>query len=154
MTLVAYLGECTWPAKAEALLADAGGTLAKDQLPLVLAPCYEVLGLLEQAEQSYRTALFAKPNDSGRLRQLASFYVRTRQTTKALPILRQIIDPKTAAAESTVGWARRYLAMALAVGSRREPFQQALVLLEENQKNGGDKRRGPAGQGDGAGDPT
>jgi tetratricopeptide (TPR) repeat protein len=120
--------------KAEAEMAQASRALGKDQLGQVLAPCYEALGRLDQAEENYRAAVAAKRDDATCLRELAAFYARTGQAAKAVPVLREIINSKTAAADQTVAWARRYLAMTLAIGGRVEAFREALALLEENQK--------------------
>ena len=93
--------------KAETEMEEARRKLPKDLIPLTLAPCYEALGKVEQAEEQYSAALKAAPDSPMVLRQVASFYSRAGQPDKVEPILRRLLDPRTQAPEATVAWAGR-----------------------------------------------
>src|SRR5205085_8986245 len=129
--LVLFLARTDAP-KAEAELEAAKAKLAKDVLPLVLAPCYEGLGRTEQAAGQYQLALAARPDDPAVMRDAAGFYARTGQPAKAVPVLRRLIDPATKAPEATVAWARRALAVTLPVMGDYRQFREAIALVEAN----------------------
>jgi tetratricopeptide (TPR) repeat protein len=69
------------------------------------------------------------------VQQVANFYARGGQLAKAEPLLRQLLDPKSAAAAPVRITARRALALALAGGNYRR-LREALALLDENGKEG------------------
>src|SRR5207237_5978789 len=115
----------TDPKKAEAELEKAKVKIPKDQLPLALAPCYEALGRVELADEQYRAALAAHPNDPSVLRAVSTFYARTGQAAKAVPVLRRLIDPQTQAPAATAAWGRRALAVSLPVMGNYQQFKEA-----------------------------
>jgi tetratricopeptide (TPR) repeat protein len=123
--------------KAEAEMAQARAKLPKEAVPIVLATCYEALGRPEQAEEHYRAALAAKPDDPAVLRRVASFYSRIGQLAKTEAPLRKLIESRTGVAEDTVLWARRHLALALAFQGQEGRFQEALELIAANGKTKG-----------------
>ena len=121
--------------KARAELALVQQRLPKDRLPQVLAPAYEALGNLKRAGEYYR--LLAVPgNAPTALREVAAFYVRSGQQSRAEPALRRLLEPATGAPEETVRWARRMLALGLAFQDGSRHFRAALALLDENGKAG------------------
>jgi exosortase len=124
--------------RAQPELAAAKRALAADQAPLVLAPCYEALGQPALAEEQYRAALAARPHDPAVLRVVVLFYTRSAQPARAEPVLRALLDPATRAPQAVTAWARRGLAVALAVRGDYRHFQEALALLEDNGKETGE----------------
>jgi tetratricopeptide (TPR) repeat protein len=126
----------TDPKKAEVELEKAKLKLAKDKLPLALAPGYEALGRIETAEEQYRAALDARPSDPAVLRFVASFYGRTGQSAKAIPVLQRLIDPQTQTPAATVAWARRCLAVSLPAMGNYHQFKEAVALIEANSAGG------------------
>ncbi|MBX6312993.1 MAG: tetratricopeptide repeat protein [Isosphaeraceae bacterium] len=136
VALVQFLARTGQKPQAEAALREAQRKLPPGQAPLALARCYEAIGQGAQAEQQYRAALAARPDDVATLRGAAAFYLRTGQLLKAEPPLRRLLDPQTKAPAQEVAWARRSLAAVLAGGNDRQ-FQEALALIERNLQAGG-----------------
>jgi cellulose synthase operon protein C len=118
--------------KAETELGNARGKLSSALAPLALAPGYEALGKVELAETQYEAALAANPADPACWRNLAMFLSRTGQAAKAESCLRKTLEPKTNAPKETIAWARRNLALNLALRGDFQHFQEAQRLLVEN----------------------
>jgi tetratricopeptide (TPR) repeat protein len=133
-SLVLFLAR-TDPKRAEAELEKAKTKIARNQLPLVLAPAYEALGRVEPAEVQYRAALDAKPADPAVMRAVASFYARTGQAAKAVPVLKKLVgEPQVP--EATRAWARRALAVSLSAAGTYQQFKEALSLFDANARGG------------------
>jgi len=122
--------------EAEAALEKARGSIAADQAPLALAQCYEAVGHRDRAEEQYRAALKSRPEAVPVLRGVSDFYLRSGQFENAEPLLRRLADARTKAPPGDVSWARRNLAVGLAVGGSYRRFQEALALLEANVPGG------------------
>jgi tetratricopeptide (TPR) repeat protein len=122
--------------RADAELAAAQRKLAGEQATLALALCEEALGRMNEAEERYRAALAARPNDPRVVRGLVGFYSRRGQPAKAEPVLRRLLDPAARAPAPTAAWARRELALALAARRDYRQFQSALALLKDDGKDG------------------
>jgi cellulose synthase operon protein C len=137
VTLILFLAR-TNPKKAEVELTNAHANLPADLAPLALAPGFESLGKLEQAEIQYEAARAAKPNDPARLRILAAFFARTGQSAKTELVLRKLLDPAAKAPKDTVAWARRALAVTLAGRINFQRFKEAQKLLDENAQEHGE----------------
>ncbi len=120
------------PKKADAELESARQILAKDQLAAVLAPCLEVLGRTKEADEQYKAALAARPNDIAVVRSAAAFMLRTGQSGAAIPLLRKLIDPASRAPEDTVAWARRTLSLSMAASGNFQQYREALTLIDAN----------------------
>ena len=129
VALVQYLARSGQAKEAEAELEKALPKLPADQAPLALAPCYEALGKRDQAEEQYRKALVAKPEDVLLVRSIAGFYLRTGRLALAEPPLRKLIDGKAKASPAEVVWARHTLAMALATCGDHRRLPEALALI-------------------------
>jgi tetratricopeptide (TPR) repeat protein len=136
VALVLFLAR-TDPKKAETELAAARTKLGKEDLPLVLAAGYEALGRTGEAEEQYQALVTARTDDPVALLNIASFYARIGPVSRAEPWLRKLIDPGTRTAETTVGWARRTLALLLASSGSYRGFREAQALLDQNDKHGG-----------------
>jgi tetratricopeptide (TPR) repeat protein len=129
--LVSLLAK-TDPKKADAELDAARQSLPRDRVAAVLAPCLESLGRSKEAGEQYKAALLARPNDVDVLRGAANFLSRTGQSGQAVPLLRKLIDPGMRAPEETVAWARRTLALAVAVAGDFQQYREALALIDAN----------------------
>ncbi len=122
--------------KALVEIQAAKNSLRKEQLPIVLAPCYEVLGKLKEAEEYYQLVLESDPSDPQLLRNVAGFYGRKGSFVRAEPLLRKLLQPETKAPEATLQWARQTLALVLSKKGNYVQFKEALQLIEENRKQG------------------
>jgi tetratricopeptide (TPR) repeat protein len=130
-------------ARAEEELAQAQKQLIGDEAAPKLALCQEALGHNDQAEKLYLAALARRTNDANLLQMLATFYARTGQPARMEPVLSRLIEHDTGAPETTVGWARRTLAINLATRGGYRGFQDALKLLEkvaDDQDGSGEDR--------------
>ncbi len=80
IALVGFLAGTEHKPEAEAELRNAQGKLKPEVVPLVLAPCYEVLGKRKEAEEQHLVLLKGTPNDLTRLaRRRSSTCVVVRQ---------------------------------------------------------------------------
>jgi tetratricopeptide (TPR) repeat protein len=116
------------PKRAEAEIAKARQRLSAAEAPLALAPCYEALGLPERAEEEYLRQLKLRPQDPLALRGAAGFFLRAAQPARAEPHLRALLA--AGAPEATAAWARRALAIALAIQGGYPRFKQAQAVLD------------------------
>jgi tetratricopeptide (TPR) repeat protein len=132
IALVQFLARTDQRDKADKALQQAERKLPPAEAPLTLGQCCERLGRLDKAEEHYRAALAARPDDLAVLRVVADFYQRRNQFGRSQPLLRAILDPKRKAAPGDVAWARRNLALGLAAGDEYQEFLDALQLIEIN----------------------
>jgi tetratricopeptide (TPR) repeat protein len=132
IALVTLLAETGRTDEAKAELNRSQHVLAEPLRPSVLARGREVLGHTQEAESVYLDILKARPNDSGAKRATASFYLRTGQSTKAEPILRDL----SAGEGGDNNWARRTLALSLAVTGDYRKTREALEMLDKNLGGG------------------
>ena len=128
---------------AERTLERAAEALEEPSRQLVQAQGYEMLGRLDDAEQSYRDAIAAAPDDLTASRGLAAFLVRRGRVNPARDVLRGIIDAKdeTPTGKAAKIWARRSLAQLTADVGGYKALEQALTILEGNK--GTDGKLGP-----------
>lgn len=126
-TLVIFLYETDRADEARAKLEEARKAL-KDKAPLALGPCYEAMKQLKDAEAEYK----ARSGDLPGQRELAAFYLRTGQLGEAEERLRVLISLGGLGQDDSQAWARRHLALVLAVGGRYEQTSEALKLLDAN----------------------
>jgi predicted Zn-dependent protease len=119
-------------------LADAERRLPAADVPLVLAAGHEALGHLDQAGKYYEAVLAARPEDARVLRAGASFYFRTGQSSRAEPALRKLLTGMKGVSETTVAWARRTLALALAARRDYRRLAEAKQLLDDNVRGFGE----------------
>ena len=139
LAMVVLLANNDKKAEAEEVVRQAQVALPEDQLPLVLAQCYEILRDFSRAEQHYRSAAELDPDNLSVLRRVVRFYVRVNRAGQAREHLLRIIelagkDPDRHRAELL--WARRSLARVMALSGDYRQKQQALKLLEENSPDG------------------
>ncbi len=103
-----------------------------DREPLTLARCLEAAGKFAEAEAAFRRLLDEAPGDFVAVRQVAEFYLRGDQPAKAEPVLRHLLAPSTMAPADVALWARRQLAVVLAMGNAPGSQEEALNLLAKN----------------------
>lgn len=139
IALVQHLGRTGKQEEAEALIQPMENHLPPDQLPLTRACCYQALAQFERAEEQYQAALADRPDDCTVLQKVADYYLTTAQTDKAQRYLRRLMDLSLSAPDDQVAWARRQLALLLAGNGAATSIGEALALLEQNRRNGGDR---------------
>jgi Tfp pilus assembly protein PilF len=125
----------TDPKQAEAELARAQQSLLREQAALVLAVGYEALGQIDKAEKHVQAQLDAQPSDPIVLRQAASFFARQRKEAKAEKCLRTLLRPDARASEAMTAWARRSLALVLAIQGGYDRFKEAESILKKPGNN-------------------
>ena len=109
---------------AKALIDRAEANLKREQAMPTIAYCSELMNDLDRAEQKYKAAVKAFPQNSGILRQTAGFYFRRKSLAQAEPLLRAIIALQSPAVLSDICWARRALAgIFLQPAQFRRPLQ-------------------------------
>jgi tetratricopeptide (TPR) repeat protein len=131
VALIVFLVATDRKKAAEDELELARKALPPEALPLVLAPCYEALGLRDKAEEQHLALLKARPDDPALLRGAANFYLRGGQTREAEAALRALTRSRQKGAEEAVAWSRRVLAVLLAVTGGYRRTGEALALLDE-----------------------
>ncbi len=137
--LVAVLVQSEKVEEAERVVRQAQASLPEDQVPLVMAQCYQILGEPGRAEQYYLTALAQAPEDFAVMRRVARFYMLTGRSDEAKRYIGQILrlagrDPEKN--ESELVEARRWMARVLAAEGDWRQLQQAVALLDRNTQGG------------------
>ncbi len=121
--------------QAEETLNRASKILTGDQAALVgLAQCYEVLGHRDRAIELVAEAAASQTSNANVLRSAAEYYFQIGQVSKGVPLVRRILDPKLKAGPTDLSWSRRALALALSAAGPDKDFQEALGLIEQNEK--------------------
>lgn len=132
---------------AEKALREAQLAISSEQMPGVLAKCYEIMGRAFDAEKLYQAAYDANPENPALARQLATFYLgsanqlnREQKKAKATPLLNSILKAHAAGkletTEGNVVWARRKSAELLAMSGDYQNLLKAEKLLASNSQNG------------------
>jgi tetratricopeptide (TPR) repeat protein len=134
VSLVAFLAGAKRQKEALAEIADAEKRLPAAEAPLAVAAGYEALDQRDQAEKRYQAALTARPQDARVLRAVASFYLRKGDYAKAEPILHRLLAGEGKVPPAEQAWARRNLALAMAMSGDYGQSQKALALVEQNLK--------------------
>jgi Tfp pilus assembly protein PilF len=129
ITLVQYLSATGRSADAKAVIATAAAQLSADNAPLALAQCHEAVGDVDNARQQYGVALTKRPDDVTVLRNAAAFAMRRGQWSEAEPLLRRVVSGNVKAVDVDTAWARRQLALVLAMGSDYRRYGEALNLV-------------------------
>jgi tetratricopeptide (TPR) repeat protein len=134
--LIAHLNNQNRAAATEAEITAMKEKIAPDRLEVALGDCYQALGRLDVAEKHYQTARRQQPRDDQAMQRLASYYLRLLQPAKAEPALRDLLDPANPVPPASVAWARRQLALILAMANDADRHGEALALLERNRRGG------------------
>ena len=119
---------------AEQTLSKGGEALTPPQRQLFLAQGEEILGRIDEAEQRFREAFDAAPNNPTTARSLAAFLVRRGRLTAAREELQAIIASSgdEPARVRTRLWARRTLAEITAQSGSYRDAERAVAYLDEN----------------------
>ena len=117
---------------AEEALLQAEESLSSPDRELVVAATHDMRGRLDAAEDSYRGATAAAPDDPRVGRQLADFLIRRGKITEARDELLRIIAMPQAAGTTSVYWARRMLAQHSTIGVSYRELEKVCRILGEN----------------------
>lgn len=122
------------------VLIQARKQLPEDRVNQVLGPGYELIGEYPQAEQFYKAALDAAPDDPTTHRIVANFYVRIGRNEDARKEAETVLrlsgdEPKY---KTNTIWARRTLADLIGKSGKYSDFLKAKALLKENVDKAGD----------------
>jgi tetratricopeptide (TPR) repeat protein len=129
VVLVRHLAATGQKDKAQAELVAAEKKLTGSQAALALAKCNEILGRTENARKYYQAALAANPEEEATLWGISQFLVNQGDFQSAEPHLRKLYKSHK---ESEAGrWARRGLAVYLALNGDYQRTNEALALLTE-----------------------
>ncbi|TWT89013.1 bacteriophage N4 receptor, outer membrane subunit [Pseudobythopirellula maris] len=131
--------------KAEDAIRSAQLAITEDQVTLLTARCYEVVGRWLDAESMYRLAHERVPDDPKTARLLAQFYLgkgyprdNGRELARPLinDILRSAAEGETNPNDQNVTWARRMGANLLSQTGEYLSLLDAERLLSSNAKDG------------------
>ncbi len=132
VALVSYLAQTGQTTRAQDVLAILADKLTPEQLPLARARCWLALSRTDKAEEEYRAALAARPQDVRVLLAAVGFYVHLGEHAKAEPLLRRLLRPGVLVAEEDIPALRRQLALVLSESGEEHQLQEALTLLVQN----------------------
>ena len=124
---------------AEQTLTKGSEALAAPFGQMFLGQGQELLGRIDDAEQSFRAAVAAAPTDPVAARSLAAFLIRRGRLTAAIETLEAIVaaaagDPNNV---QTQRWARRTLAEVVVQSGNYRDVLRAVALLNENADDTG-----------------
>lgn len=108
-------------------------SLLKEKVSYALVPYYESLEEFDKAESYFVKLVENRPNDIPLFQSLISFYFRQGQLGKAEAQLKKYIENARVDA-TTLAWARRTYALALAAKRDYAQYKEALALVETNLK--------------------
>lgn len=134
--LVQYFVGTGQSARADAAIAEVRSRMTPAAMIAALPYCYEIAGHPQAAERLLDEALTAPSADGTIQRGAADYYLRGGNFAKAIPHLRRILDLH--AEPTDVRWARRQLAIGLALSGEYPRLAEALALLKQNRDEAGD----------------
>jgi tetratricopeptide (TPR) repeat protein len=140
ITLAQYLENAGQKDRAEAVLAEVRSSWPRDRALAVLPYLNELLGHPDLAEAEHAAALALPEPPASLLRAAADFHLRRNDFARAEPTLRRLLLPAARASAADLAWARRKLAIGLALGGDHRRFRDALALLKENPNTGSEDR--------------
>jgi tetratricopeptide (TPR) repeat protein len=128
VALVQYLAHTGQKDKAEQAIAAAAASIPADRAALPLAHCHEAAGNTARAEELYRRALAARPDEVAALQGAAGFYLRQGRAAEARALLQRVIGLQERSPVEAA-WARRMLALVLATTGDFRQQREALAVL-------------------------
>ena len=137
VALVRHLTRTKLATHVDDALRDMARSIPSDRADLTLALCLEAAGQTAEAEAQYQKLLAGDDADCVTIRQVAEFYLRGDQAAKAEQLLRRLLEPSAQAPLDVAVWARRQLAMVLALRRGPGSLQEALLVLDKNAPPGG-----------------
>ena len=148
VSLVQMLARQADTETARQVIQEARAALPAEVADDAIAQCFQAIKDYQQAEQSYRQALQASPQNPSLIRRVAEFYVATDKFSEAEPLLLQLAGEE-AESDLTVSevdrsWARRNLGLTYGLRGDPKMFDRAEALitanLEQNEQSLEDKR--------------
>lgn len=117
---------------AEKTLERARAALPPEVAALALAQGYRIVGRNDVADDLFKNALAANPNDPVALQAAASHHLNQGHLDRAEPLLQSLIKPDVA--QNYRVWARRSLALGLLDSGSPDRVKESLALVEANLK--------------------
>ncbi|MEX2171608.1 MAG: tetratricopeptide repeat protein [Pirellulales bacterium] len=146
LTWVGFLRTTMQLDRAAEAIRQVQLSLPEDELPLVLARCYEITGRWFDAENRYRAAMENNPDDVRAMRFLAAYYlgngypIQANKLSHATPLINRILkaatEGKAEPQDENVLWARRTAAEILAQTGDYQKLLKAERLLASNAVGG------------------
>ena len=127
-TLVAYLAATHRQARAEEAVEQARKTLPERVKPLALARCFAILERPDQAQEQYRAAVAAWPEDVPTLETAANLALRLGKLDDAKGYLRKLLAHRLDA-PGPASRARRILGVLLAASGDRRQARESLEVM-------------------------
>lgn len=121
------------PARLEAALADLRQALPPIEANLLIGRAMESARRFGDARQAYEAALALKPDDPRCLRALAALGLLSGRQNDARTALEALVKLPDDSSPNDIRWARRNLALQLAITPSLAQFRQALELIDRNQ---------------------
>ncbi|MCE5266389.1 MAG: tetratricopeptide repeat protein [Planctomycetaceae bacterium] len=136
ITLVQFLTTTGQPEKAEKAVEDARQKLPPKELHLALAQCYQAMGKSKLAEEEYKAAVAAAPENLNIVRAFADFYMKLPDVDAAEGQLQRILDGKLTTTKQDRSWARQQQAMVYLRRGGHQNFQKAQELARMETEEG------------------
>jgi tetratricopeptide (TPR) repeat protein len=138
--LIRFLALTGQKEQAESMLAEAVRKIPADKAPRALAPCYEMLGRVDEAAAQYQRILAGGGDNPLVLRQVAEFCLRTNKPLEAETHLQKILGAlgtpgpghEVSADPQDIAWARRAMASILRARGGYVNLLQAVELIDQN----------------------
>jgi tetratricopeptide (TPR) repeat protein len=134
VALIQFLARTGKKSRATDEIKEAERRLTTVKAGLALAQCHEAVGDTEKARQLYEAVLAKRPKDVGVIRSFVSFRLRIGELKEAEPLLHTMIALKSPTPEDAA-WARRMLALVLALQGDYQKSRRALEVLDLVEKD-------------------
>ncbi len=137
VALVRFLAAVGAKDKAEKAIRDFQETSRKEHIPekealVPFAQCYEAINEMDRAEENYKAALAADPQNVTIVRAVTEFHVRAGKIEPAESQLLRILDGKLPAKKEELAWARQQQAMIYFARGGHQNLQKARELVQKN----------------------
>ena len=140
--LVTCLAMSRRPEQAMAVIAEAKQSVSEDQRLLAVGQCYQLLGEFDLAHESFQSAMEQSPNDLN----IRRVWIESLSRRKELPAIEIEVRKFLKEAEGKLKfddqaelWAQRKLISVLTQQGNGEKFDEALLLVDELIKRGGNE---------------
>ncbi len=133
--LVLLLAAADQMDKARREAAEAEQSLPEKVAPLALAYMFEAIGDSEKAREGYEKSVERQPNRPQLINMLAEFYIRNRESDRAVPLIDKLLGGELDVTEADRMKARRMKANLLIADGQFPELKKAMALIEENLKS-------------------
>lgn len=127
--LIRYLSQTNEKARAAEECEAAKKVLTGNSGQLAVARCFEAAGLTDRARESYDAMIATAANDPTVVQGFAEYLIRSGRVRDAEPHLRRLATEPGAAPPEIVAWARRALALVVAIQGDASQSRDAMALL-------------------------